>query len=128
MEKKGENPANFSLEATKMERNMSRDALRKMATKPGSGSTRSSPNSKEIIYKWRQNRHNGEVNIYSGRLNSFLDRTCNTTAIIPSPKGTAQIEPISDNIQALRLSENTPPTIARIPGTARTKSINQIRA
>ena len=40
MEKKGENPANFSPEATKMERSMSQDELRKMATKPGSSSTR----------------------------------------------------------------------------------------
>jgi hypothetical protein len=40
MEKRGENPANFSPKAAKMERSMSQDELRKKATKPSSSSTR----------------------------------------------------------------------------------------
>ena len=47
MEKKGEPPANFSAEATKMKSSMSQDELRKMATKSSSSSTRRSSKPKK---------------------------------------------------------------------------------
>ena len=47
MEKKGENPANFSPAAAKMESSASQDELRKLATKAGSSSTRRSSKPKK---------------------------------------------------------------------------------
>jgi hypothetical protein len=41
-----------------------------------------------------------------------------TIAIIPSPKGTAQIEPIIASTHFIRFSEHTPPKMAKMPGTA----------
>jgi hypothetical protein len=48
----------------------------------------------------------------------FLDCTISTVAIIPNPKGTAQIEPIIASTQFVRFSENIPPKMAKMPENA----------
>jgi hypothetical protein len=48
--------------------------------------------------------------------------------MIPSPKGTTQMEPISAKIRFLRLRENMPPVMARIPGSAKVMNTSQRRA
>jgi hypothetical protein len=41
-----------------------------------------------------------------------------TVAIIPSPNGTAHTEPIIASTQLVTFSENLPPKIAKMPGSA----------
>jgi len=48
------------------------------------------------------------------------------SAIIPSPKGMAQIEPIIASTQFVRFSEHTPPKMAKMPASAGMTRINSI--
>jgi hypothetical protein len=57
-------------------------------------------------------------------INTFLDCMISTIAIIPSPKGTAQIEPIIASPQFVRFSETIPPKMDKMPRSAGMVRIN----